>query len=105
VRHRFAGGLDELRDRQITFQLARQLARAQFIEADPQRSESLWQEVAALRIDPQRIIALLYAGVDLEDTEAMEAIDAPRRLRAAPRRWWAWFARPDRSTDAGGCRR
>lgn len=84
------------------FQLVRKLARAQFIDADRRRSERLWQEVADLDIDPDRIIRLLYGTDDDSDFDAMEAIDRlwvevdaqPRRV---PWRRPAWLGgRPTR---------
>ena len=87
----FEEGLDELKERQLVFQLTRQLATAQFIRADRVESERLWQEAAALGMDPGRIVALLFGVHDHSDTEAMEEIDRSyrqeRRLRA---RRWPW---------------
>ena len=79
----------ELKERQLVFLLARQLAEAQFVRGDRAASERLWQEVAALEIDPERIIALLYEAPNLEDTEAMEQID--REHRCEPPRRQGWF--------------
>ena len=75
----------ELKERQLVFLLARQLAEAQFVRGDRAASERLWQEVAALEIDPERIIALLYEAPDLQDGEAMERIDRNHRCAAPPR--------------------
>lgn len=86
----FRGGPDAFKNRQLVFILARQLAQAQFVQADRSRTERLWQEVAALEIDPDRMTALLYGGVDLDDTEAMEEIDRPFR-QGPPRRRWGWL--------------
>lgn len=55
--------------------LVRQLTDAQFRRADHRASQGLWQEVAALEIDPDRITALLYSGIDPEDREALRAED------------------------------
>lgn len=82
----------ELKERQLVFLLARQLAEAQFVRGDRRASERLWQEVAALEIDPERIIALLYGAPDLEDGEAMERIDRDHRCSTAPR-GLGWFGR------------
>lgn len=85
----FGGDFAALKERQLVFLLARQLAEAQFVRADRRASERLWQEVAALDIDPERITALLYGAEDLEDTACMERIDAASRLAAqAGRRGW-----------------
>jgi hypothetical protein len=92
----FAGGFAELKDRQLVFQLVRQLARAQFSLADRELTRRLWQEVADLDMDPERIIALLYGVADMGDTEAMEEIDRVYRDRAhpQPQRWqWLGFRR------------
>ena len=78
----------ELKERQLVFLLARQLADAQFVRGDRAASERLWQEVAALEIDPERIIALLYTAPDLDDSEAMEQIDREHRAKASRSRGW-----------------
>lgn len=76
----FPGDFAALKERQLVFLLARQLAEAQFRRADRPASERLWQEVAALGIDPERITALLYGTDDLHDPIAMERIDRPFRM-------------------------
>jgi hypothetical protein len=81
-----------LKERQLVFLLARQLAEAQFVRGDRLASERLWQEVAALEIDPDRIIALLYEAPDLADWDAMERIDRDHRCSTAPR-GLGWFGR------------
>jgi hypothetical protein len=55
--------------------LTQQLADAQIRRADTRGSERLWQEVAALDIDPERITALLYSGQDIDDREALRHED------------------------------
>jgi len=65
-----------LKERQLVFLLVRQLAEAQFKRADRQRSQQLWREVAALELDPERITTLLYSGVDLDDRQALEELEA-----------------------------
>jgi hypothetical protein len=61
--------------RQLVLTLVAQLAEAQFVRADQPRVERLWREVAALEIDPERIIRLLYGGHDLNDRDALAAMD------------------------------
>jgi hypothetical protein len=89
----FEGDFAGLKERQLLFQLTRQLVQAQFVRADRVESERLWQEAAAEEMDPERITGLLYGVADHEDTEAMEAIDRvyreERRLQA---RRWRWPA-------------
>ena len=87
----------DLKERQLVFLLARQLAEAQFVRADRAATERLWQEVAALEIDPERIIALLYEAPDLGDSEAMERIDRDHRCSTAPRGlgWLGGLAGPE----------
>ncbi len=77
--HHFEGSLDEFKERQLLFALTRQLAEAQFVRGDRQRSERLWQEAAAVDMDPERIIALLYRVDDHADTAAMDQVDRPFR--------------------------
>lgn len=86
----FDEGLDALKQRQMVFNLVRQLARAQFVLADRQRSEALWQEVAALNFDPDRVIRLLYGCDDYENIEAMEVIDHQWRQEARQRQRNTW---------------
>jgi hypothetical protein len=88
----FEGDFTALKERQLLFQLTRQLVQAQFVRADRVESERLWQEAAAEEMDPERITALLYGVADHDDTGAMEAIDRvyreqQRRLQARP---WHW---------------
>lgn len=78
----FRGGFAALKERQLVFLLVRQLADAQFRRGDRAASERLWQEVADLGIDPDRIIALLYGADDLNDPEALERIDFAFRMEA-----------------------
>jgi hypothetical protein len=101
----FEGNFTALKERQLLFQLTRQLARAQFVRADRVESERLWQEAAAEEMDPERITTLLYGVADHDDTAAMEAIDRvyreERRLQARRWRWPAfnrtWHAAGHRS--------
>lgn len=55
--------------------LVQQLADAQIRRADRAGSERLWQEVAALEIDPERITALLYSGLDANDRQTLRLED------------------------------
>ncbi|MFM8524429.1 MAG: hypothetical protein ACKOCM_02220 [Cyanobacteriota bacterium] len=65
--------------------LAQQLADAQIRRGDRAGAERLWQEVAVLEIDPERITALLFCGQDPDDRET---------LRFEDDRWLAVNARP-----------
>jgi hypothetical protein len=77
------------KEQQLVFRLTRQLAEAQFLQADRARSERLWQEVALLQIDPDRIITLLYGVSDLGDLEALQQLDRAYRAAAAqPHGFW-----------------
>lgn len=80
-------GVNQPKEQQLLFLLVRQLAAAQFERADPVLSQRLWQEVAALDFDPDRVIHLLYGGQDPEDREALQALD---------RQWLEWEARTSR---------
>jgi len=64
----------------LALHLVRQLADTQFRRADAAGSERLWQEVALLEIDPERITALLYSGIDPN-----ESWDPPCRRRRLAR--------------------
>jgi len=106
----FEGNFTALKERQLLFQLTRQLVQAQFVRADRVESERLWQEAAAEEMDPERITALLYGVADHEDTEAMEEIDRvyreERRLQARRWRWPAGLGWPalSRGRHAAGHR-
>jgi hypothetical protein len=80
----FEGDFTALKERQLVFQLTRQLVQAQFRQGDRLGSNRLWQEAAAEEMDPERITALLYGVADHDDTEAMEAVD--RLYREGQRR-------------------
>jgi hypothetical protein len=94
----------------VVFQLVRKLARAQFVQADRQRSERLWQEVAALDIDPDRVIRLLYGTTEHDDFSAMEAIDRlwsqenAQQQRRSPWRRPAWLGGGRPAPGAGRSR-
>jgi len=106
----FEGDFTALKERQLLFQLTRQLAKAQFVQADRVASERLWQEAAAEEMDPERITALLYGVADHDDSAAMEAIDRvyreERRLQARRWRWPAGLRWPalNRGRHAAGHR-
>lgn len=80
-----------LKQRQLVFQLTRKLVEAQFVRADSTRTHRLWQEVAALDLDPDRITYLLYGVADHADPREMEAADGGWcQSQTPPRRaWWA----------------
>lgn len=80
--HQFEGSFADFKERQLVFQLTRQLAEAQFARGDRRRSERLWQEAAAEGMDPERIIALLYGVDDHDDSTELEVLDRPYRERA-----------------------
>ena len=63
------------KEQQLVFLLTRQLVDAQFVRADRERSQRLWQEAADLELDPERITALLYGVSDHDDRLEMEALD------------------------------
>jgi hypothetical protein len=70
--------------------LAQQLIDAQFQRADRPGSERLWQEAAALEIDPERIVHLMYSGLEGSDRPALIAEDDAwihRTTLASQRRW------------------
>ncbi len=106
-------GTAERKERQLVFLLARQLADAQFMCADAQRTERLWREVAALEIDPERVTALLYGGHDLGDPDALACLDRAFRpagerrdgTNARPARSWGWSGGGLRPWRSGGARR
>ena len=55
------------KEQQLVMRLCKDIARAQFVFANPKRSKRLWDEAAALEIEPDRLLNLLYGGVDLDD--------------------------------------
>lgn len=80
-----------LKQRHLLFLLTRQLAEAQFLKADPVQTERLWQEAAALELDPDRLISLLYGVADHGDLHEMEAVDQGHVecSRNDRQGWWA----------------
>ena len=92
--HAFEGTFAECKEQQLVFLLVRQLAAAQFELANSPMSRRLWDEVAALEIDPERITALLYGGQDVSDREALRPLDDRWRAQHRPRVRSGWFRRP-----------
>ncbi|MCT0218280.1 hypothetical protein KQ304_04570 [Synechococcus sp. CS-1329] len=88
----------QVKQQQLVFTLVRQLAEAQFVRADRELTRRLWEEVAALEIDPDRITALLYGGQPCDDREALMALDAnwsePACVEPRAGFRWAWGGRP-----------
>jgi hypothetical protein len=96
------GSFSDCKEQQLVFLLVRQLASAQFSLANQAMTQRLWQEVAALEIDPERITRLLYGGHDVHDREALQLLDAQWRACQRPQRR-GWFSRPA-AMGAGGRR-
>ena len=67
--------LDIKHDQQKVFVLTRQIVHAQFELADKDLTQRLWQEVADRKIDPDRIINLMYCCSSHEDNEALMKVD------------------------------
>ena len=63
------------KEQQLVMRLCKDIARAQFAFANPKRSKRLWDEAAALEIEPDRLLHLLYGGVDLDDPADVIAAD------------------------------
>ncbi|MFZ9849948.1 MAG: hypothetical protein ACO3EF_05190 [Vulcanococcus sp.] len=96
----WAGSFADCKEQQLVLLLVRQLATAQFELANPAMAQRLWQEVAALEIDPERITALLYGGQDVNDRAALQVLDGQWRAGHRPQRL-GWFRRPARTTGGG----
>ena len=62
-------------DRQSYIAIARAIAHAQFVLADPELSRRLWQDVADRDLEVSRILHLLYGGWDLDTDEEMQEAD------------------------------
>lgn len=105
---RFEGSFAERKEQQLVLLLVRQLAAAQQEPAAAALRERLWQEVAALEIDPERITALLYGGHDVTDRQVLQTLDDAWRRGSVPRRrgvgWWPGRRRGLRSPAGGGHR-
>lgn len=71
--------------------LVQQLADAQIVSANQAATERLWQEVAALQLDADRITNLLYCGLDWRDREALLAEDTNwlAKQPIQPQRRWS----------------
>ena len=63
------------KEQALVWLLVRQLGQAQQAPAGQGQLEALWREVAALTIDPDRVITLLYGGHDLSDRISLAALD------------------------------
>lgn len=89
-----AAGLSPVarKEQQLVFLLTRQLVDAQIVHGDRARSERLWQEAAALELDPERITALMYGVGDHDDPREMEAVDRRLRGQAASGHTPSWFS-------------
>ena len=98
--HPFAGSFAECKEQQLVFLLVRQLAAAQFELGHGPMTARLWQEVAALEIDPERITALLYGGQDVNDRAVLGVLDEQWRSRHRPVRR-GWFSRPMPPSSGG----
>lgn len=96
------------KEQQLVFLLTRQLVDAQIVRADRERSQRLWQEVAALDLDPDRITALMYGVSNHDDHLEMERVDRAQRdlSPSHPPFWISWGRRalPTRQRRGGGLR-
>ena len=107
-----AAGLSPVarKEQQLVFLLARQLVEAQIVRGDRARSERLWQEAAALELDPERITALLYGVGDHDDPREMEAVDRQQLSETTSGhppvlfRWRRWSLAPTAMRRGGGHR-
>ncbi len=61
--------------RNEVFSLARQIINAQFYLGDNELSSRLWDEIATRRIDPKRIINLMYRCCSHENEQRMLEVD------------------------------
>ena len=106
---RVEGSFAERKEQQLVLLLVRQLAAAQQEAGATALRERLWQEVAALEIDPERITALLYGGHDGSDRQVLQTLDDAWRRHNAPQRrgvgWWPGRRRSDLRSQAGGAHR
>ena len=62
-------------DRQSYFAITRELVQAQFVLADGELSQRLWQEVAERHLEVGRILNLLYGSCFQDDEAEMTALD------------------------------
>ena len=61
----------EAKNQEKVFSLTRELINAQFELGDDELTNRLWEEVANLNIDPERIINLMYKCDSHDDFAAM----------------------------------
>ena len=61
---RSSSASQQRKEQQLVMRLCQDIAQAQFVFANPKRSRRLWDEAAALEIEPDRLLNLLYGGVD-----------------------------------------
>lgn len=99
---RTAPSFSDLKERQLLFVLARQLAEAQFRQADQTRTQQLWQEAAALDLDPDRLIHVLYGVADHSDLQEMEQVDRCYQPMGRPHQQHWWTPALGRFTRRGG---
>ena len=66
----------ERKDQEKVCSLTRQLVNAQFQLCDDELTNRLWEEVANLNIDPERIINLMYKCYSHDDFTAMIETDS-----------------------------
>ncbi len=88
-----SASFSDLKQQQLVFTLVRQLAEAQFVRADRELTRRLWEEVALLEIDPDRVTALLYGGHPCDDRQGLMALDASwsqQQPAAQPRGGFRW---------------
>ncbi len=64
-----------INDRQMVFQLVRQLVQAQLDCPDKELSSRLWEDVANRGIDLDRVINLMYSCKIHEDDDEMMKVD------------------------------
>ena len=62
---------EEAKDQEKVYSLTRELINAQFQLCDDALTNRLWEEVANLNIDPERIINLMYKCDSNDDFAAM----------------------------------
>ncbi len=62
-------------DRQMVFQLVRQLVQAQLDCPDKELTNKLWEDVANRGIDLDRVINLMYSCTMHEDDDEMIKVD------------------------------
>ena len=72
---RSSSASQQRKEQQLVMRLCQDIAQAQFVFANPKRSRRLWDEAAALEIEPDRLLNLLYGGVDLDDSADFIAAD------------------------------